>query len=129
MLDYSTTRGQHLAEARARMGVLHQHAYSPEQPVAFAAYKLCIHWLADYARQHPQWAQQLKQVVKKPVVDWIVARLGVSGVERILVGLFVGVLLDVAFQAFIDFELGSQTPGRQMLTGSMVDTFVRWVSE
>jgi hypothetical protein len=129
VLNYEAVRAQHLAMAQSQMAAIYRHAYDPGRENGFSAYRYAVLWLANYAQRHPDWANELKQVVKRPVVDWIVERMGVSGVERVLLSVFVGVLLDVAFAAFINWELGRETPGQTMLAGSLSDTFVRWTRE
>lgn len=128
MLSYFTARSFHLAQAQAQMASLYRHAYALPQPQAHSAYGLCICWLAEYARTHPRWVDELEDVIKKPVVDAIVAELGLGGVECILASVFVGVLLDVLFAWMLRGETG-RTSSERMFQGSILDTVGRWASE
>ena len=126
MLEYSSTRSQHVATAMARMGAFYPNSAKPDQPMAYAAYRLAIKWLAGFAHTHKQWTRDIERIPRKYAVDWITSELGLSGAERTLVGLFVAVLLDVAVEWFLEWELGRSTPGREMFAGTVLDTLRRF---
>ncbi len=121
MLEYSAVRDQHIQQAQQQMGAM-GHVYGPDTHPGFwdtarSAFRLAACWIADYARENPQWVESLKQEFKAPIVAGIVRQLNIqSSWELGLVSIFVGFLLDVAFNAFVSWAE----------RGELGDAFSRW---
>ena len=130
IIEPGSTRAQHLIAASREMGRAYGHPYVPRPRSSVTAWQMAIAWLEEYARRNPAWVNQIEADLEKPVVAWIVGKMGVSGAERVLATVFVQHLLDIVVKWAVARELGQSAPGsaQQMFNGCFLGLLGRWVA-